>query len=460
MKHVNAISIIPMICILFFFDAIGIEAGQTQSGPVCEIGANYGFAPGFWRAVEYRGQVARPEGCLSKDEFSELGLTATRCHFPWGVFDPESKNFGPEFVRKFLDYVYPEDVNIVLGIWLQHPSKTKYPGTPWMLERNVYPARDLDQFRDDVIAFMKVILKDPRIKYVQIGNEPFSNWNSDDSTWTWNRKWMGTPEEWAQQVAVAARAVYSVDSNITILTGGQDVYWIRGNETNPYLRAVKILVPEPGKPVVPTLAIDMHYYGPVKQKGYTLKEYVDGWIDPFFDSLGVDWTVTETSGPRQNWGWHHEIKDIFYKYRSEGLTMAELLDTARVYERKYLPQSIMLPENDELRERLKVEQVHTRVNAFASGKRCRLVLWWGIWGFEDDLPPAWRKPFGNPPPGEVSGKLARDWRAFNLDYQIHLCELFVDGKKTPLADALKKLAAAYREKELKNPPESKNKGEK
>jgi hypothetical protein len=399
----------------------------------CLIGANHNHPYGFWEAA-YSPQIPRPKACVTREEFSALGLKATRVHFPWGAFDAEAESLGlgPSFVQKFLDYVYPEDVDIVLGIRMQHPNKTKNPGRYGIRHpHDVYPAKDINQFYDDVKAFAEVILKDARIKYIQIGNEPGINWE-------------GTVEEWAGQVKAAARAIRAVDPDIPILTGGSvNIEWVTKPES-PYYKAIKILFPEPGKPAVPGMMIDMHYYGKCERGGITLANYVDSVLNPFFDSLGVDWTITETNALLQA-GWDRRIYEMFKECRLSGFTCAEILDSARVLERKYNPGSLMLPENRAVRESLLVEDVHTRVEAFAAAKRCRMVLWWGIWGHQDSLHAHWYKPFEPRP--DTAAALAADWKTVNSHYRLGMQYLFVDGRKLLLADSLKVIADRYYAKE-------------
>lgn len=379
----------------------------------CKVGASYSYTYSWWLPA-IRNQQPRPGMCLTPAEFADLRLEITRIHVPWGALD----EYEPQLISRLLDYLYPADIDIILGVRFQHPVKTTNPITPTLRDGLCYPARDINEFYNDMKTAMKEILIDPRIKYVQFGNEPRFHWK-------------GSVEEWAAQVKAGAWAVYETNPDIKVLTGGSvNPQWIVEPESD-YHEAIILLWPKPGDPVVPNLMIDVHYYSSL------LHELPIGvkYLDKFMDRIDADYTVTETAPVVGHWS--KEIKEeFFYRnyYANAALvdnTLEECRETAYKRQREIYPLSLLLPENLSCRRYAMPLDAKLRISAFQSSPRCRAVLWWGISGWENNIHPHWADP--------IRKDIKKAWKELGVFYPVQLASLILDDRKQPHAEVLKQL---------------------
>ncbi|MBD3194327.1 MAG: hypothetical protein GF317_04680 [Candidatus Lokiarchaeota archaeon] len=257
----------------------------------------------------------------------------SRLNFHWG----ELEDWSEEGIAALLDSLSPAPVWLTIREW--HPTKMRIQapdtiGIDYSIRGN-FQGPPLPEYINDWKNFCAKIARagKGKVKVIQIGNEPnLERAVVDDSI---IHQWLGTPEEWAQNILSVLTFIKNEDPDVMIFPGG-----CGGIATSDewYMEGINYLIAS-GADID---GLDMHYYGDLPEDMVKWNNYLAD-VNKWCSQRSLRYSFTEVGFPNikfyVDWDVYDSLRTI------ECLSMGEVREIYFSELRKVKPNNLMLPEN-------------------------------------------------------------------------------------------------------------------
>ncbi|MBD3168959.1 MAG: cellulase family glycosylhydrolase, partial [candidate division Zixibacteria bacterium] len=269
--------------------------------------------------------------------------------------------------------LYPNDAKLIFTLREWHPEKMRTEVPPHQTGRFQGPPADPKDWADFCRRIARVL--GDRITAYQLGNEPNNIREVSEDGKDTLRQWLGTPEEWAENIIIGANAIREVDPDAFIIAGGTGIG--KSFQDPWYMRGVDSVVNYVD-------CLDLHYYGNPWSNDSAWHNVILKNITEYCNNHGVRFSVTELGTPNAS------IPDGFWN-EFDSLRLVENLsyhDIAEVLYNKIRAvdrESLILPNNMELAHNLGYEYTKSIVTDFLNYG----AYFVGWYCFAQDIPDWW-----------------------------------------------------------------------